>query len=128
LENIILNLKELNNDVHLLKSYKKYFFNKNINQSFKIKMFYCESIGFFLSLISKIFIKNYKKNYKYIILFWDNLIAISKSLDCLLLNLFAKSLIVIAKKNKTYYVKMLNIYSILSCVFSYFLHLENQHY
>ena len=61
-------------------------------------MFYYDSIGFFLSLISKIFTKNYKKNFKYKILFWDKLIPISKLLDRLLLNLFGKSLIVIAKK------------------------------
>tara|TARA_X000000368_G_C22917010_1_gene661239 strand:+ start:335 stop:1021 length:687 start_codon:yes stop_codon:yes gene_type:complete len=89
---------DFDKDVHHLKRYKKYFFNKNINQSFKVKMFYYDSIGFFLSLISKIFTKNYKKNFRYKILFWDKLIPISKLLDRLLLNLFGKSLIVIAKK------------------------------
>ena len=103
--NLIINVpsfpilySEFDKDVDHVKRYKKIFFTKNINKSFKLRMYYYDSIGFILSFLSKFFSKNYRKNIKYKILLWDKLIPFSKILDFLLFNLFGKSLIVIIKK------------------------------
>ena len=60
---------------------------------------YYDSIGFFLSLISKLFFsKKYRNNFKLKILLCDKMIIISKLIDFLTMNLFGKSLLVIIKK------------------------------
>ena len=75
--------------------FKKIFYKQNIN---KYLMFYYDSIGFFLSLISKLTTKNYKKNFGLKIKIWDKLIVISKFLDKIFLYSIGKSLVVIIKK------------------------------
>ena len=64
----------------------------------KIELKYYDAIGYILSLLSKIFSFNYKKNFEKKIRFWDSLIPFSKILDFLILNSFGKSLLVIIKK------------------------------
>ena len=65
----------------------------------KCRLFYYDSIGFILSLISKIFLKKkYKKNFQNKIQLWNFLIPISKVVDFFILNIFGKSLCVIIKK------------------------------
>jgi len=60
---------------------------------------YYDSIGYFLSLISKLlYQKKYRNNFKLKILLWDKMIIISKLIDFLTMNLFGKSLLVIIKK------------------------------
>ncbi len=80
---------------YLQSDFKEIF--KNINYDF-CKMYYYDSVGYFLSLMSKIFIGNYKKNFEKKIRFWDSCIFISKILDKILLNKCGKSLLVIIKK------------------------------
>jgi 2-polyprenyl-3-methyl-5-hydroxy-6-metoxy-1,4-benzoquinol methylase len=63
-----------------------------------IQMTYYDSLGYLFSLSSKIFIKDYKKNFKSKIKFWNSLIPLSKFIDIITLNLFGKSLLIIIKK------------------------------
>ena len=62
-------------------------------------MLYYDSLGYFLSFFSKIFIKNYKKKFGSKILIWNKLIPLSIFFDRLFLNFFGKSLIVFIKKS-----------------------------
>ena len=64
----------------------------------KVSYRYYDSIGYLLSLMSKLFITNYKKNFEKKIKFWNNLIFLSKLLDKITLNVFGKSLLVIIEK------------------------------
>jgi hypothetical protein len=65
----------------------------------KCEIFYYDSIGFILSLISKIFLKKkYKNKFKNKIKLWDVLIPISKIIDFFILNIIGKSLFLIIKK------------------------------
>lgn len=65
----------------------------------KYKIFYYDSIGFILSLISKIFLKKkYKNKFENKIKLWDVLIPISKIIDFFILNTFGKSLCIIIRK------------------------------
>ena len=59
---------------------------------------YYDSIGFLLSLISKITFSNYKKNFENKIKIWDSLIFISKIIDKISFNSLGKSLLVVIKK------------------------------
>lgn len=63
-----------------------------------IQLKYYDSIGYFLSLLSKIITLNYKKNFEKKIKFWDLLIPFSKLLDFLIFYSFGKSLLIIIKK------------------------------
>ena len=65
----------------------------------KCEIFYYDSIGFILSLISKIFLKKkYKNKFENKIKLWDVLIPISKIIDFFILNIIGKSLFLIIKK------------------------------
>ena len=64
----------------------------------KMDLKYYDTLGYFLSLLSKITISNYKKNFEKKIKFWNALIPISKILDYLTGNFFGKSLLIIIKK------------------------------
>ncbi len=83
--------------------YKRYSINsflkeiKNLEFS-SIKHYYIDSFGYFISLISKIFSKNYKSNFEKKIFIWNLLVNISKLLDLLCLYKLGKSLIIILKK------------------------------
>jgi len=73
---------------------KRYLKNSEIQNK------YYDSIGFFLSLLSKIFIREYKKNFDKKIKLWDNFILLSRILDFFTFNIFGKSLFISIKKIK----------------------------
>jgi SAM-dependent methyltransferase len=63
------------------------------------KMFYYDSLGFVLSLMSKIFYsKKYKNQFENKIKLWDMFIPISKIIDFFIFNRFGKSLCIIIRK------------------------------
>jgi len=87
-------------DIGHFKRYRKKDFYK-IAKKFKIqivKIKYYDSIGFLLSLVSKIFLNNYKKNFKQKIKIWNFLILLSKILDKIIFHSFGKSLLVVIEK------------------------------
>jgi|TARA_B100000780_G_C21114761_1_gene450917 hypothetical protein len=91
---------QFDKDVGHHKRYEKKDFDHLISK-LKVKDFeyiYYDSIGYLLSLMSKMLITNYKKNFGNKIKLWDSLIWISKITDKLLFNCFGKSLIVIIRK------------------------------
>lgn len=71
--------------------------NKN-NAKYKFNFFYYDSIGFFLSLINKFFVSNYKKNFKQKIYIWNKLIFLSIIIDKIFLHKLGKSMCCIIKK------------------------------
>ena len=64
----------------------------------KVDLTYYDSIGYMLSLLSKLTSSDYKKRFEQKIKVWDFLIPLSKKIDYLISNLFGKSLLVILKK------------------------------
>ena len=83
--------------------YRRYNYKMLVNLTKKIKFsslrtLHFDSIGYFLSLISKIFSSNYKKNFALKIKFWDSLIFLSKFIDKITMNSFGKSLLIIIRK------------------------------
>ena len=91
---------DFDNDVGHFKRYQKKDF-KNLIEILKQQVtlkFYYDSFGYILSLLSKIFLKKYKKNFSKKIKIWNRLIFISKIIDILTFNIFGKSLLVIIKK------------------------------
>lgn len=82
------------------RRYNKKMFHKITTKEVTLeKVFYLDSIGFFLSLANKIFLKQ-KNPTKNQILFWDKIIIpLSIFFDKILLNLFGKTVIGIWKKN-----------------------------
>ena len=63
-----------------------------------MKSIYYDSVGYFLSLISKFTLSNYKKNFSKKIKFWNSLIFLSRIIDIITRNYFGKSLLIIIKK------------------------------
>ena len=87
-------------DVNHFRRYSKkdiIYLIKNFKIKY-VKMKYYDSLGYIFSLINKFFFKNYKKNFKQKIKFWDFLIPLSKFIDNLTFNSFGKSLLIIIKK------------------------------
>ena len=87
-------------DVGHFRRYSKSDFMRILeNLNFKKTNFiYYDSIGFFLSLLSKLLISNYKKNFDKKIKFWNSMIWISKIIDLVSFRCLGKSLLVIIKK------------------------------
>ena len=84
---------------HFRRYSKKTLLNliKNLNYlSYELK--YYDSLGYILSLMSKLFTKNYKNNFNKKIKLWNSLIPLSKILDTLIFHIFGKSLILIITK------------------------------
>ena len=84
---------------HFRRYSKKTLLNliKNLNYlSYELK--YYDSLGYILSLMSKLFTKNYKNNFNKKIKLWNSLIPLSKILDTLIFHSFGKSLILIITK------------------------------
>ena len=87
-------------DVNHFRRYdKKNFFKllKNLDYA-NYQMTYYDSVGYLLSLLSKIFSGDYKKNFNNKIKIWNALIPLSKIIDKLIFNLFGKSLFVIIQR------------------------------
>ena len=91
---------QFDKDVGHYKRYQKkdikLFCNKLNLQ--KLELRYYDSIGYILSLLSKITSSNYKQNFEKKIKIWNALIPLSKILDFLTCNFFGKSLLIIIKK------------------------------
>ena len=94
-------------DVGHFKRYTKSSFVKELLliKPKKVKMFYYDSLGYFLSLVSQLLFlvskkykKNYKKDFKSKIKLWNYLIPISKILDRCVINSLGKSLFIIINK------------------------------
>ena len=87
-------------DVGHFKRYSKNDFKKilKISSFRKVTFRYYDSIGYLLSLLSKLLITNYKKNFENKIKFWNKLIFLSKLIDKITFNTFGKSLLVIVEK------------------------------
>ena len=91
---------DFDKDVGHIKRYTKKDIRSLVsNYNFEIiKLNYYDSIGFFLSFLSKMISSNYKKNFEEKIKIWNSLIPASRILDKIFINSFGKSLIVVAKK------------------------------
>ena len=64
----------------------------------KLDLRYYDSIGYILSLLSRLTLSDYKKKFEQKIRIWDSLIPLSKIIDFLTFNLCGKSLLVVIKK------------------------------
>ena len=64
----------------------------------KLDLRYYDSIGYILSLLSKLALSDYKQKFEQKIKVWDSLIPFSKIIDLLTFNLCGKSLLVVIKK------------------------------
>jgi hypothetical protein len=78
------------------KDFKKILYSLKI---YNYEMIYFDCLGYFFSLLSKFFIKNYKKKFGSKILMWNKLMPLSIFFDRLFLNFFGKSLIIFIKKS-----------------------------
>ena len=89
-------------DINHFKRYNKGDFEKILKKikHKKVDLLYYDSIGYILSLMSKLFISDYKKDFEKKITFWNSIIWISKILDKIVFRLFGKSLLVIIKRTK----------------------------
>lgn len=84
---------------HFRRYSKKDITNLCSNYNLEInKLKYYDSIGFFLSFLSKMTRSNYKKNFEKKIKIWDSLIPFSRILDKIFISYFGKSLLIVIKK------------------------------
>ena len=84
---------------HFRRYSKKDITNLCSNCNLEInKLKYYDSIGFFLSFLSKMTRTNYKKNFEKKIKIWDSLIPFSRILDKIFISYFGKSLLIVIKK------------------------------
>ena len=91
---------QFDKDIDHIRRYSKSDFKKILDK-LKIRHYqiiYFDSLGYMLSLLSKIFVKNYRNHFAKKIKFWDTLIPISKFFDKVLFYSFGKSLLVIIEK------------------------------
>ncbi len=91
---------QFDKDIDHFRRYSKSDFKKILD---KLKIYhhqiiYFDSLGYMLSLLSKIFVKNYRNHFAKKIKFWDTLIPMSKFFDKILFHSFGKSLLVIIEK------------------------------
>ena len=91
---------DFDKDVGHYKRYSKSDFRKILKNSttMKITYKYYDSIGYILSIMSKLFLKNYKSNFENKIKLWNNLIFLSKLIDKVIFNSLGKSLLIIIEK------------------------------
>lgn len=91
---------QFDKDIDHFKRYSKNDLKKLTNKFkfSKTKLIYYDSIGYFLSIGSKLITKNYLNNFEKKIKIWDTLMPISKIIDLIIFNLIGKSLIMICIK------------------------------
>ena len=91
---------QFDKDVGHVKRYSINSFRKEIKniKYNSIKFSYIDSVGYFVSLLSKLLSGNYKSNFKTKIIIWNYLVQISKILDKILFYKIGKSLIIIIEK------------------------------
>jgi len=84
--------------------YRRYTIKKFLNEMSgakysNLKYYYIDTVGYLLSIISKIFLKkNYRSNFDKKIRIWNFLIYISKVIDFITAYSFGKTLIIIVQK------------------------------
>ena len=91
----ILLYSKFDRDIGHFRRYNKINIKNKIKglKFLEYKIFYYNSVGFVLSLISKIFYsKKYKNQFENKIKLWDRFIPISKIIDFFIFNSFSKSL------------------------------------
>lgn len=91
---------EFDKDVGHYRRYSKLDFKKILKgiKFKKVTFIYYDTIGYFLSLFSKLLITKYNSNFEKKIKFWNSLIWLSIILDKVFFNSFGKSLFVFIKK------------------------------
>jgi len=91
---------QFDKDIDHLRRYSKSDFIKILNKLkiYRYQLTYFDSIGYILSLLSKIFVKNYRNHFAKKIKIWNNLMPISKFFDKILFHCFGKSLLVVIEK------------------------------
>ena len=91
---------QFDKDIDHFRRYSKNDLKKLTNKFkfSKTKLIYYDSIGYFLSIGSKLITKNYLNNFEKKIKIWDTLMPISKIIDLIIFNLIGKSLIMICIK------------------------------
>ncbi len=91
---------QFDKDIDHFRRYSKNDLKKLTNKFkfSKTKLIYYDSIGYFLSIGSKLITKNYLNNFEKKIKIWDTLMPISKIVDLIIFNLIGKSLIMICIK------------------------------
>ena len=91
---------QFDKDIDHLRRYSKSDFIKILNKLkiYRYQIIYFDSIGYMLSLLSKIFAKNYRNHFAKKIKIWNNLMPISKFFDKILFHCFGKSLLVVIEK------------------------------
>ena len=91
---------QFDKDIDHFRRYSKNDLKKLTNKFkfSKTKLIYYDSIGYFLSIGSKLITKNYLNNFENKIKIWDTLMPISKIIDLIIFNLIGKSLIMICIK------------------------------
>ena len=91
---------QFDKDIDHFRRYSKNDLKKLTNKFkfSKTKLIYYDSIGYFLSIGSKLITKNYLNNFEKKIKIWDTLMPISKIVDLIIFNLIGKSLILICIK------------------------------
>ena len=91
---------QFDKDIDHLRRYSKSDFIKILNKLkiYRYQITYFDSIGYMLSLLSKIFVKNYRNHFAKKIKIWNSLMPISKFFDKILFHCFGKSLLVVIEK------------------------------
>ena len=91
---------QFDKDIDHFRRYSKNDLKKLTNKFkfSKTKLIYYDSIGYFLSIGSKLITKNYLNNFEKKIKIWDTLMPISKIIDLIIFNSIGKSLIMICIK------------------------------
>ena len=91
---------QFDKDIDHFRRYSKNDLKKLTNKFkfSKTKLIYYDSIGYFLSIGSKLITKNYLNNFENKIKIWDTLMPISKIIDLIIFNSIGKSLIMICIK------------------------------
>ena len=88
-------------DIGHVRRYRKFFFF-NLAKKYKIKLIelkYFDSIGFIFAIINRLVGTNNQNNVGLGIKIWNNFIFLSKFFDCILKNMFGKSLLCVLKKD-----------------------------
>ena len=105
--NLIINVpafsylySKFDKDVGHYRRYSKKDFQKILEglNFKKVNFIYYDTIGFFLSLLSKVLVSNYKENFEKKIKLWNSMIWLSKIIDFISFRFFGKSLLIIIEK------------------------------
>ena len=105
--NLIINVpafsylySKFDKDVGHYRRYSKEDFKKILEglNFKKVNFIYYDTIGFFLSFLSKVLVSNYKENFEKKIKLWNSMIWLSKIIDFISFRFLGKSLLIIIEK------------------------------